>query len=134
MIYILDACAMIALLRDEPGADVVEDCLCDVNNACFAHSINLCELYYDFFRVGGESAALQAVDDMKDAGVIERNDFDQPFWQDAGKIKAVHRHVSLADCMALSLAQRLSGSLLTSDHHEFDPIASLGIYNIVFFR
>ncbi len=134
MTYVLDACAMIALLRDEPGADVVEACLRDVDSACFAHSINLCELYYDFFRAGGESEALQAVDDMKAAGVIERNDFDQPFWQDAGKIKAVHRRVSLADCIALSLARRLSGSLLTSDHHEFDSIASLGICNIVFFR
>jgi PIN domain nuclease of toxin-antitoxin system len=108
MIYVFDACAMIALLRDKPGADVVENFLRDSANSCFVHSINLCELYYDFFRAGGEGAAMQAVSDMIDAGLVERSDLDQSLWQDAGTIKAVHRRVSLADCFTLSLTRRVA--------------------------
>jgi hypothetical protein len=38
---VLDACAMIALLRAEPGEDVVWAHLGDPNNLCFAHAVNL---------------------------------------------------------------------------------------------
>ena len=47
---VLDACAMIAFLRGEPGADVVRAILHNPSDACYAHAINLCEVYYDFVR------------------------------------------------------------------------------------
>ncbi len=74
MIYILDACAMIAFLRKELGSIVVEEILLDKNNKCFAHAINLCEVFYDFHRLSGEQAAEKAIGDLKAAGIIERND------------------------------------------------------------
>lgn len=86
MIYVLDACAMIAYLRGEPSADVVERVLID--RSCFAHSINLCEVFYDFHRAGGENAATSAINDLRIMGTIERNDLDEVFWQDAGRQKA----------------------------------------------
>ncbi len=46
MIYVLDACAMIAYLNDEPGADVVEAAMIDPMNQCYAHAVNLCEVFY----------------------------------------------------------------------------------------
>ncbi len=42
----LDASAIIAYLRDEPGADKVEDLLANDDEVCIAHAINLCETYY----------------------------------------------------------------------------------------
>ncbi len=54
MIYILDSSALIALFRDEKGADIVEQIVLDERNACSAHAINLCEVYYDFHRDEGE--------------------------------------------------------------------------------
>jgi len=39
----------------------------------------------------------------------------------AGEFKRNYR-VSLADSVALGLAQQLNAYLVTSDHHEFDPI------------
>jgi len=134
MICVLDACAMIALLRGEPGEDVVWTHLCDPASACYAHALNLCEVYYDFYRVGGEAVARSAINDLKYLGVSERNDLDEAFWQEVGRVKAIYRKVSLADCCALALAARLGGSLLTSDHHEFDALAALGNWPIVFIR
>jgi PIN domain nuclease of toxin-antitoxin system len=134
MIYVLDACAMIALLGGEAGADVVENALLEAGSECVAHSINLCEVYYVVWRKGGEVAAEGAVDDLKAAGVVERSDFDEAFWREVGKLKAVQVKVSLADCCAVTLTNRLGGVLLTSDHHELDPVAAAGLCNITFIR
>ena len=48
---------------------------------------------------------------MKAAGVIERSDFDEAFWQKVGKLKAVQVKVSLADCCAVTLANRLGSGV-----------------------
>jgi len=133
MIYILDACAMIAFLRKEPGSIVVEKILLDKNNKCFAHAINLCEVFYDFHRLSGEQTAEKAISDLKQAGVIERNDFDQKFWKEVGRIKSQNK-ASLADCIAIVLANQLGGAVLTSDHHEFDKLAQDRVCSIQFIR
>jgi PIN domain nuclease of toxin-antitoxin system len=88
VIYVLDACAMIAFLKGEEGADVVENALLDQDSQCMAHAVNLCEVFYDFHRAGGERAADDAIADMRTLGLVERDDFDEPFWRDSGKLKA----------------------------------------------
>ena|SRR2546421_13072025 len=134
MMYVLDACAMIAFLRGEDGADVVEQALLETDSRCIAHSINLCEIFYVIWRDGGEVAATEALDDLAAVGVVERNDSDQEFWREVGKLKAVQKKVSLADCCAIALTNRVGGTLLTSDHHELDSVAAAGLCNITFIR
>jgi predicted nucleic acid-binding protein len=133
MIYVLDACAMIAFLKGEAGADVVENALLDANSQCVAHAINLCEVYYDFHRASSESAAEGAVADLRTVGVTERQDLDESFWKEAGKLKAGGK-ISLADCFAVALTNRVGGTLLTSDHHELDRVAAAGVCSITFIR
>jgi len=133
MIYVLDASAIIAWLRNEAGADVVDNALRDVNTQCLVHSINLCEVFYDARRNASEAHAQAVVSDLAAIGVLERNDFDQAFWMDAGRLKA-GGGISLADCFGIMLAKRVGGTLLTSDHHEMDKIAAAGICNITFIR
>jgi len=134
MINVLDACAMIAYLRDEPGADVVEALLLDKNNSCVAHAVNLCEVFYDFTRAADENAALTAIADLESMGLVVREDMDRHFWQEAGKYKATIKKVSLADCFAIALTNRIQADLYTSDHHEFDPIAASDICSVKFIR
>ena len=133
MIYVLDACAMLAYLRNEAGANVVESALLDTNGQCIAHAINLCEVYYIFHRDSGESDADAAVADLKSVGVVERNDFGETFWKEVGKLKA-GGGISIPDCFAITLSKQLGGTVLTSDHKEFDPVAAAGICSITFIR
>ncbi|HEY3416573.1 MAG TPA: PIN domain-containing protein [Armatimonadota bacterium] len=133
MAVVLDACAMIAYLRNEAGADVVDAALADDSQTCLAHAINVCEVYYDFLRVSDQTTAKAAVDDLLQAGLVIREDLDRALWQDIGHYKVQYR-LSLADCVALALAQRLQASLVTSDHHEFDPLAAAGICSFTFIR
>ena len=133
MIYVLDACAMLAFLRGEAGREVVENALLDTAGQCLAHSINLCEVFYVVCGGGGETTATEAVDDLRAVGVVERGDFDETFWREVGLLKAKQIKVSLADCCAIILTNRVGGTLLTSDHHELDPVAA-GLCNITFIR
>ena len=133
IVHILDSSAVIAYLREEPGALVVRSILTDPNNICFAHAINLCEVYYDAIRVGGLIDADATLVDLFALGVIEKNDFDTEFWKEVGSLKANHR-ASLADFFGIVLANRLGGTFVTSDHHELDKIAEKGICKIVFIR
>lgn len=59
---------------------------------------------------------------------------DIEFLQDAGELKAIYKRVSLADCCAIALANRLDADLVTSDHHELDDLADLKVCKITFFR
>jgi len=134
MIRTLDACAMIAYLRDEPGADVVEEALMRPGDTCLAHVLNLAEVYYDFARAVDEATAGAAIQDLYAGGVTPRDDVDEAFWQEAARYKAAYRRISLADCFCVTLARRVGGDLLTSDHHELGAIAPLGIVPIRFIR
>lgn len=124
---------MVAYLAGEQGALVVDGLLNDANALCYAHSINLCEVFYDALRATGEHQARQAVEDLYSAGVVERRDLSRNFWQNIGRLKARGR-ISLADCFGIALAQQLGGEIVTSDHHEFDPLVQLGIVPIRFIR
>jgi predicted nucleic acid-binding protein len=133
MNYALDASAMVALLRNEPGAEVVRQLLRDTVNTCYAHAVNLCEVYYGFARALGEPAAQDVVQDLYAVRVLPREDMDQAFWQDVGRLKA-SGGVSLADCFGIALARRVGGELVTSDHHEMAPILPLGLCPVLFIR
>ncbi len=116
-IDILDACALLALLKNEPGGSVIETRL----------------LYYQLIREAGEPYARQTIADLLASGIIERDDMNSSFWQSVGQLKA-RGGISLADCFCLALAIKLSGQVVTCDHGEFDPLVPLNICPIFFFR
>jgi ribonuclease VapC len=132
-IHVLDASAMVAYLSGEPGAKAVDRLLTDSNAACYAHALNLCEVFYEAIRRTDARRARQAILDLRAAGVIERRDMSRPFWQRVAGHKARGR-ISLPDCFCISLAQVLGGEVVTSDHREFDPLVPRGIVPIQFIR
>ena len=123
MITVLDAGALIAFLGGEAGALAVRQTLRENIDGCYAHAVNLCEVYYHVARIRDEPTAERVGHLLAAAGVILREDMDTAFWQVAGKMKAAYVRVSLADCFCISLAIRLGGEVLTADHHEFDALA-----------
>jgi len=133
MNVVLDACAVIAYERDEPGADVVETFLVE-NHTCWMHAINLCEVYYDFLRVGGPDAAEQVLTDLKEFDVLVVTTMEESLWKMAATYKATLRRIALADCFAMALANSVEGMLITSDHTEFEPVLAQNMCQIQFIR
>lgn len=130
---VLDASAMLAYLRSEPGGDMVRDFLEDADVPIYSHTLNLCEVFYDFVRADDVVVARETIRMLMADGVLERTDFDVTFWEDAATLKAEHR-MSLADAFGLALARRLNADFVTADHHELDPIAVTGICQVTFIR
>jgi PIN domain nuclease of toxin-antitoxin system len=131
---ILDACAMIAFLKDEPGAEAVHAILRDPSSNCFAHSVNLCEVYCNFLRTNNRPAARHALRDLTRIGVRTRRDMGKDLWLRVGELKHTVRKISLADCFALALAEKLDADVVTSDHQEFDPIVAANLARVTFIR
>jgi PIN domain nuclease of toxin-antitoxin system len=132
-IWSLDASAMIALLRDEQGADAVRELLGRELTPWFAHSVNVCEVFYFFLRDGSEAAARSALEDLRSIGLGICEDMDEAFWQQVGRFKASF-HMSLADAFAMSTGTRLGAEVVTSDRKDFEPVAKAGLCRVNFFR
>jgi predicted nucleic acid-binding protein len=130
---VLDASAIVAFLRREPGAEIVKQLLIVDPPCCMVHSINLCEVFYGFLSRSDEDAAALAVETVRSIGVIVREDMDDAFWRQAGRYKTRFR-IPLADAFALSLADRFGAEVVTSDHGDFDPIAKSGACRVTFIR
>src|SRR5580658_3996159 len=111
MNYALDACAMIAYLRGEQGGSIVDGFLKNPADKCYAHTINLLEVYYDFIRKHSEAVARQALKDLAMIGIIERRTMSKKFTLRVGQLKAQGR-ISVADCFCIVLAQDVSGHVV----------------------
>ena len=122
--YVLDACAMLAVLSNEEGADVVEDvyekaALDEV--VLIINKLNLLEVYYFLFRVYGKDHADAFYNEIKHSPIRIYHEISDDVFREAGRLKASYK-VSLADSIALAQTIVLDGNLLTADHHEFDSL------------
>jgi len=122
--YVLDACALIALLQDEPGAEKVST----VFNAAYKgesdivmHKANFLEVYYDAYRFRGKAQADLMLDEVKKSPIRINPEITDEIFAQAGRLKAMYK-MSFADSFALAQAMVFDGILLTSDHHEFGII------------
>jgi len=125
-LYMLDACALIAFLNDEAGADVVEELLRKSNRQepnLFLHRLNLLEVYYGIYREVGPEVSKQVLEKIRALPVTEVTEISQQVFLEAGRLKGSYR-LSLADSIATAEAKVRCASLVTADHHEFDLIAT----------
>lgn len=121
MRYVLDACALLSLIKAEEGMAIVREALEAEDSICLIHAVNLCEVYYDCLRCYGNQPSEDIIANLVAAGLGVRGDMDTEFWKAAGHLKAAGR-VSLADCFAVVLSVREDATLLTSDRREFEPL------------
>jgi predicted nucleic acid-binding protein len=131
--HCLDACAVIAYLRQEPGAEVLKAIIELPNTFLAMHVCNLGEVYYDFFREDGLTAAQTAWTHTLALPLELCREADDAFIQRVGIIK-VEERVSFADAFALALAERLNIPLVTTDHHEFDAVERKGHFRFLWLR
>ena len=134
--YILDACALIAILKDETGADKVAAAINAANNGeatILMNKLNLLEVYYDIYRSRGKEQANIMLSELKKRPVIINAEINDEIFAEAGKLKASYK-ISLADSIALAEASVSGGALLTADHHEFDIIDRQGKIKIQWIR
>jgi PIN domain nuclease of toxin-antitoxin system len=122
--YVFDACALIALINDERGADMVERLLIDAADGKCSISmtkLNLLEVYYGYLRDKGEEFAEYIVNVVENSGIRIFDALTTDLFRSAGMFKASYK-ISLADAIALAQASIEDASLVTADHHELESV------------
>jgi predicted nucleic acid-binding protein len=122
-VYILDACALLAVIKDEPRTNSVDIAYREAENGSarlVINRVNLLEVYYGLIYEFGVSAADKLLAEITET-VIDITDLDQKSLVEAGRIKTTYR-LSLADSIAIAEASVSGGILLTADHHEMDKV------------
>ena len=130
-IYVLDACALIAFIKGEQGADVVWDVLyknVTGNVVVLIHEINLLEVYYGFYRERGKDYANRKLEQCIEFFTTIQG-LTTAVFTEAGRLKASYK-ISIADAIVLAQASISNGAVLTADHHEMDIVDQTE--NIVF--
>jgi PIN domain nuclease of toxin-antitoxin system len=126
--YVLDACALIAFLNDEVGAEKVEQLIEQAHSGeveLFTSSVNLYEVYYDALRHSSPEMADSLLTDLYTMPMTVIETIDRTMIRAAGYYKTAHS-MSVADSFALALANQLDAHLVSTDHHEFDPVDNSG--------
>jgi len=134
--YILDACALIAAIKDEEGASIVADLYEEAaksNANLIINKVNLLEVYYGFRRDHGKDYA-DAILRRVITSIVEVSDISIAVLTEAGRIKSDYRRISLADSIALGETSSRNGYLVTSDHHEMDVLDKAGVVNFLWIR
>ena len=123
-LYVLDACALIAVLSEEEGADKVVEVYTEAasdNAELVMNVMNLLEVYYGDYRAHGKDAANKMVAALKTSLIRIVFEINDDIFAEAGRLKATYK-ISLADAIALAQTKAVNGILLTADHHEFDVV------------
>jgi predicted nucleic acid-binding protein len=120
----MDACALIAFLSDETGAETVNAVLLeavDEKATIYMNSLNLLEVYYDTYRKVSKEKANEQLSMIRKLPISIRSELSGDVFMEAGRLKASYR-ISIADSVALAEASVSGGELMTADHHEFDVV------------
>ena len=136
MNYVLDACALIAFLRNESGADKVEVLLEKAKNGkanLYMNKLNLLEVYYDVYRYAGKKRASDELFGIQCLPIEIVAELSDDVFIKAGEIKATCR-LSLADAVALAEAIARNAELVTADHLEMDKLHGGGWVRVCWIR
>ncbi|MGE0878664.1 MAG: PIN domain-containing protein [Acidimicrobiia bacterium] len=131
---VLDAFAVLALLKDEPAAAKVAT-LVETEPRPALTALGVAEVLDHLVRLMGVDEE-EAVLDLAQLGLAEAHGIDGDIAGRSGRLRARHYHrrdraISLADCVAAEVARRVSAPLATSDPHLLDTCHAEGIPYVV---
>ena len=124
MMQVMDASALSALARSEPGSDVVQDLL--GSQECVASSVNMAEVGSKLNVLGLPQAELERALRQFDVDVIDFNH------EQAALSVALRQHtksvgLSLGDRACLALAKQLDAVAVTADSAWLDVQQAVGV-------
>jgi predicted nucleic acid-binding protein len=136
MNYVLDACALIALLKREDGWDLVNALFNQARTGeitLYMHIINLLEVIYGFRRDKGTAYAVNILKNVHASPIRIIDTVSQPVFDEAARLKGTNK-MSIADAIGIAIAESLNAAFVTSDHHELDAVQVKEDLDIYWFR
>lgn len=114
MKYVLDASAVIALVRNEKGCDVVQGILSS-GDPCYIHSVNWIEVHYKIHELIHLQRADATIELLYAASVAVPEIPGDDFRRRVSAIKMSYQPLSIGDCHAVALAEQMNATVVTSD-------------------
>jgi predicted nucleic acid-binding protein len=134
--FILDACAIIALLAGESGAEnvkkIIQDAV-DRNITVKINQINLLEVYYKICNVYNQDEAKRTIKKLKEFPIEIIVGLNEEVFDEAGRIKSKYK-IPLGDSIAVAECIIGKGILVTSDHNDIEKIEKKENLKINWFR
>jgi ribonuclease VapC len=112
MLYVMDASALLALMQDERGGDVVNELI--VEHECVASSVNIVEVGTRLIDKGLAPAHLARTLKELDVQTIDF-DLEQALACASLRVTTRQAGLSLGDRACLALAQLMKGTAVTAD-------------------
>jgi predicted nucleic acid-binding protein len=133
---VLDACALLAYLYDENGADFMQSIFESAkknNVSIFMNAVNLLEVYYDILKTHGEHTAKETLNSIIHFPISVTYKIDEIIIEEAGKLKSKYR-ISLADSIGLAQSIVFNAHFVSADHHELDIVEANETIQFTWFR
>ena len=118
--FVLDACAILALLKKEQGADIVKNVI-ENNFETLLHSVTFLEVYYNLAKELGVDSADLFFELILQTKIRIIYEITENTIKSAGYFKSKYK-ISLGDSFVLATAKLCNAKIVSSDHHKFDII------------
>ena len=135
--YVLDACALVALLKGEDGAEKIDLLFQQATLGeamLYISIINLLEAHYGFVADIGLTETVDMLNNIADTPLTIIDTISPRVYHEAARIKGTHRRLSLADAVGIATAIEYAGVFVTSDHHELEAIEKKETLKFLWFR
>jgi predicted nucleic acid-binding protein len=132
----LDACALIAFLSGEKGAEKVGNILQDALDGKVLlkiNQINLLEVYYDAINVYDKNTANEILEKIYEFPIEVIIGLNNDVFKEAGRIKSKYK-IPLGDSIVVAECIVEKWTLVTSDHTDLEKIENLENVKINWFR
>ena len=136
MVYVLDACALIAVYKKEYGADKVKALIKEaLADQCVVSMsiVNLIEVDYLFARIYGREKADLILEEIYDMPIQLIDTIDETIFSESSRLKTLYA-IPLGDAIGLATAIKMKGTLVTADHDDFGKIEQTEYIPFYWFR
>jgi PIN domain nuclease of toxin-antitoxin system len=130
--FVLDACSVLALIREEQGMDIVKNAI-ESNAKIFLHSVTFLEIYYNLMKEFGVDSANLFYRNIVQTKITIIYEITECIIKNAGHFKSKYK-ISLGDSFVLATAKLYNAKIISSDHHEFDAIEKTGEIGVLWIR
>jgi len=135
-LFILDACALIALLAGEQGAEKVKDIIQDAIDEKVTvkiNQINLLEVYYHIINIYDQNKANEMLEIIRKFPIEVIVGLEDSTFNEAGRIKSKYK-IPLGDSIVVAECIITKGTLVTSDHSDLEKMENAEKIAINWFR
>jgi len=134
--HTLDACALIALFKNEKGSEKIEALFTEAlkgQTVVFMSIVNLIEVHYGFCQTLGKEKADLILEQIHTMPIHFIDTINEAIFSETSRLKTQYG-IPLGDAIGLATAIDMKSIFVTSDHSDFSQIEKAESISFFWFR